>query len=178
MKWHFSKSVKIIRGSWLLAAGITFRHASECRVQAWVTAARVQQGRAVTPPSCGTSLWVLCQQTSSYCLHVCTRNTLFVPATDSSAAPTQEICVWEQTHRTPRKSQIGRRIPLQYWITLLGPRQDELRDQQPLVASFTKERVKPASQTGFLSCGSKPLCWLTHLIKKVQLTDRTFKNQC
>lgn len=96
----------------------------------------------------------------------------------SSAAPTQEFCVWEETPRTPRKSQIERRIPVQYWTALLGPRQDELRDQQPLAASFTKERAKPASQTGFLFSGSKTLCWLTHLIKKLQLTDRTFKNQC
>lgn len=79
MKWHFSKSAKITRWSWLLAAGITFRHATECRVQAWITAARAQQGRAVTPPSCGTSSWVLCQQTSSHCFHVCTRNTPFFP---------------------------------------------------------------------------------------------------
>lgn len=113
MKWHFSKSAKITRWRWLLAAGITFRHATEGRVQAWITAARAQQGRAVTPPSCGTSSWVLCQQTSSYCLHVCTRNTLvFSPETGSSAAPMQEICVWEEMLRTPRKSQIVRRIPV------------------------------------------------------------------
>lgn len=91
----------------------------------------------------------------------------FFPASGSSAAPTQEIYVREETLRTPRKSQIQRRVPVQYWTVLLRTRQDELRDQHPLAASFTKERVKPASRTGFLFSGSKPLCWLTHLIKKL-----------
>lgn len=77
MKWHFPKSAKVSRWSWSLAAGITCRHATECRVQAWVSAASAQQGRAVTPPSSATSSWVLWQQNSSYCLHICTRNTLF-----------------------------------------------------------------------------------------------------
>lgn len=77
IKWHSSKSAKITRWSWSLAAGITCRHATECRVQAWVTAAIAQWGQTATPPSCGTSSWVLCQQTSSYCLHMLTRNTHF-----------------------------------------------------------------------------------------------------
>lgn len=73
-KWHFSKSAKVTRWSWLLGAAITCWHATECRVQA-----ESQQGWDVTPHSCGTSSWVLCQQTSRYCLHICSTNTLFFP---------------------------------------------------------------------------------------------------
>lgn len=69
-------------------------------------------------------------------------------------------------HTFPKEISNQRRIPTQYWTALLGLRQDELRDQHPLAAFFTKERVKTASQSGFLLSGSKPLCWLTQLIKK------------
>lgn len=49
IKCHFYKCAEVIRRSWSLTAGMTRRHAPECRVQARVTAASQQQGTSCHP---------------------------------------------------------------------------------------------------------------------------------
>lgn len=93
IKTHFYKCTEIIRWSWSLTAGITCRHATECRVQAWVTAASEQQGQ-LSPHPAAAHLHVCSAHKPPATSSMSVPGESFSSATGSSEAPIQHCKNW------------------------------------------------------------------------------------